>query len=36
VTNPFREATKNITEQMKLIKTDPGLAARLKAAAAGS
>ncbi|HEY9173458.1 MAG TPA: hypothetical protein VI136_14320 [Verrucomicrobiae bacterium] len=33
VKNPFRKDTWNLTEQMKLIKTDPGLAARLKAAA---
>lgn len=33
VKNPFRKETWNLTEQMKLIKTDPGLAARLKAAA---
>ena len=31
--NPFRRETWNLTEQMKLTKTDPGLAARLKAAA---
>ena len=31
--NPFRKDTWNLTEQMKLIKSDPGLAARLKAAA---
>jgi len=31
--NPFRKETWNLTEQMKLQKTDPGLAARLKAAA---
>ncbi len=31
--NPFRKDTWNLTEQMKLQKTDPGLAARLKAAA---
>ncbi|HLP76784.1 MAG TPA: hypothetical protein VK327_07675 [Candidatus Paceibacterota bacterium] len=33
VRNPFRKETWNLTEQMKLQKTDPGLAARLKAAA---
>ena len=31
--NPFREETWNYTEQLKLRKRDPGLAARLKAAA---
>ena len=31
--NPFRKETFNFTEQMKLQKTDPQLAARLKAAA---
>jgi hypothetical protein len=31
--NPFRKETWNLTEQMKLQKTDPGLAARLKATA---
>jgi len=31
--NPFRKETWNLTEQMKLQKTDPALAARLKAAA---
>ena len=31
--NPFARATWNLTEQMKLQKTDPSLAARLKAAA---
>jgi len=31
--NPFRRDSWNLTEQMKLQKTDPGLAARLKAAA---
>ena len=31
--NPFRKETWNLTEQMKLQKSDPGLAARLKAAA---
>jgi hypothetical protein len=34
VRNPFRKETWNLTEQMKLQKTDPQLAARLKAAAA--
>ena len=33
VKNPFRKETWNITEQMRLQKTDPQLAARLKAAA---
>lgn len=33
VKNPFRKDTWNLTEQMKLLKTDPQLAARLKAAA---
>jgi hypothetical protein len=33
VKNPFRKESWNLTEQMKLQKTDPGLAARLKAAA---
>ena len=33
VRNPFRKETWNLTEQMKLHKTDPALAARLKAAA---
>jgi hypothetical protein len=32
VKNPFRKETWNLTEQMKLTKTDPQLAARLKAA----
>jgi hypothetical protein len=32
VKNPFRKDTWNLTEQMKLQKSDPGLAARLKAA----
>jgi hypothetical protein len=32
VKNPFRKETWNLTEQMKLQKTDPALAARLKAA----
>lgn len=31
--NPFRKDSWNLTEQMKLQKSDPGLAARLKAAA---
>jgi hypothetical protein len=33
VKNPFRKETWNLTEQMKLLKSDPQLAARLKAAA---
>ena len=33
VKNPFRKETWNLTEQMKLTKSDPQLAARLKAAA---
>src|SRR5262245_38937082 len=33
VKNPFKKETWNLTEQMKLQKTDPQLAARLKAAA---
>ena len=33
VKNPFRKETWNLTEQMKIQKTDPQLAARLKAAA---
>ncbi len=33
VKNPFRKETWNITEQMRLLKSDPSLAARLKAAA---
>ena len=33
VKNPFRKDTWNVTEQMRLLKSDPGLAARLKAAA---
>jgi hypothetical protein len=33
VNNPFRKETWNLTEQMKLQKTDPALAKRLKAAA---
>lgn len=32
VKNPFRKETWNLTEQMRLQKSDPGLAARLKAA----
>ena len=32
VRNPFRKETWNLTEQMKLAKSDPGLAARLRAA----
>jgi hypothetical protein len=31
--NPFRKESWNLTEQMRLTKSDPGLAARLKAAA---
>ena len=31
--NPFRKESWNLTEQMRLAKSDPGLAARLKAAA---
>jgi hypothetical protein len=31
--NPFRRETWNLTEQMKLQKSDPALAARLKASA---
>jgi hypothetical protein len=31
--NPFRRESWNLTEQMRLQKTDPQLAARLKAAA---
>lgn len=31
--NPFRKETWNLTEQMKVQKTDPGLAARLRASA---
>jgi len=31
--NPWSKATLNLTEQVKLLKTDPGLAARLKASA---
>jgi len=33
VVNPWNEKTRNLTEQVKLLKTDPGLAARLKASA---
>ena len=33
VKNPFRKESFNLTEQMKLEKSDPKLAARLKAAA---
>jgi hypothetical protein len=33
VKNPFRKETWNITEQMRLQKNDPGLAARMRAAA---
>ena len=33
VKNPFRKETWNLTEQMKLLKSDPALAARLRAAA---
>ncbi|MFN7141905.1 MAG: hypothetical protein ACK4UN_21505 [Limisphaerales bacterium] len=33
VKNPFKRETWNLTEQMKLLKSDPALAARLKAAA---
>jgi hypothetical protein len=33
VKNPFRKETWNLTEQMRLMKSDPQLAARLKAAA---
>ena len=33
VKNPYRKDSWNLTEQMKLQKTDPALAARLKAAA---
>lgn len=33
VKNPFRKETRNLTEQMRLQKTDPALAARLKASA---
>ena len=33
VSNPWRKDTWNVTEQMRLLKSDPGLAARLKAAA---
>jgi hypothetical protein len=33
VKNPFRKETFNLTEQMKIQKNDPALAARLKASA---
>ena len=33
VVNPFRKESWNLTEQVKLLKNDPGLAARLKASA---
>jgi hypothetical protein len=33
VRNPFRKETLNVTEQMKIIKSDPALAARLQASA---
>jgi hypothetical protein len=33
VKNPFRKDTWNVKEQMRLLKSDPGLAARLEAAA---
>jgi hypothetical protein len=33
VRNPFRKESWNLTEQMKMQRTDPTLAARLKAAA---
>jgi len=33
--NPWRKETWNVTEQMRVFKADPGLAARMKAAAAG-
>ena len=33
VKNPFRKESFNLTEQMKIQKSDPALAARLKAAA---
>jgi hypothetical protein len=33
VKNPFRKESFNLTEQMKIQKSDPQLAARLKAAA---
>jgi Skp family chaperone for outer membrane proteins len=36
VRNPFRKETWNLTAQMQLQKTDPQMAARLKAAAGGS
>ena len=35
VKNPFRKETWNLTEQMKLQKSDPGLAARLQLTASG-
>ena len=35
VKNPFRKDTWNLTEQMKIRKSDPALAARLDAAAKG-
>jgi hypothetical protein len=31
--NPFRKESWNLTEQMRLLRSDPSLAARLKAAA---
>ncbi len=34
--NPFKKETLNLTEQAKLMKTDPALAAQLKAAAAAN
>jgi len=33
VVNPFRKESWNLTEQVKLLKTNPGLAARMKASA---
>lgn len=33
VVNPYRKDSWNLTEQMRLLKTDPGLAARLEASA---
>ncbi len=33
VVNPWNEKTRNLTEQVKLLKTNPGLAARLQASA---
>jgi hypothetical protein len=33
VVNPWSEKTRNLTEQMRLLKNDPGLAARLMASA---